>query len=91
MDQQFDRTSQDVGNIVMMEHVTRDGSAKLLRQCTLPLTGTKVVDRVISNLGVLDIGADGFRLVELAPDVSTEEFREKTDADVRMDAVAAGS
>jgi len=75
--------------VVMMDHTTRDGAAKLLSECTLPLTGTKVVDRVITNLGVLDVGADGFRLVELAPAVCVEDIHASTDADVRADTLSA--
>ncbi len=66
--------------IVLMEHAARDGSAKLVRECTLPLTGKAVVHRVITDLGVLDVTGDGFRLVELAPDVEVDDVRERTDA-----------
>ncbi|ANH39221.1 putative succinyl-CoA:3-ketoacid coenzyme A transferase subunit B [Nocardioides dokdonensis FR1436] len=66
--------------IVLMEHVARDGSAKLVRECTLPLTGKAVVHRVITDLGVLDVTGEGFRLVELAPDVEVDDVRERTDA-----------
>ncbi len=73
--------------IVLMEHTARDGSAKLVRECTLPLTGKAVVHRVITDLGVLDVTGEGFRLVELAPDVSIDDVREHTDAplDVELD------
>jgi len=69
--------------IVLMEHTARDGAPKLLRACTLPLTGQGVVTRVITDLAVLDVGGDHFDLVELAPDVSLEQLREATDAPVQ--------
>ena len=68
--------------IVVMEHVAQDGSAKLLRACTLPLTGTRVVTRVITDLGVLDVTPAGFELIELAPGVARELVAKKTDAPV---------
>jgi 3-oxoacid CoA-transferase subunit B len=68
--------------IVVMEHVAQDGSAKLLRECTLPLTGTRVVTRVITDLGVLDVTSAGFELIELAPDVTRDFVAQKTDAQV---------
>ena len=72
--------------IVLMEHTARDGSAKLVRECTLPLTGKAVVHRGITDLGVLDVTGSGFRLVELAPDVTEDEVRERTDADLEVSA-----
>jgi 3-oxoacid CoA-transferase subunit B len=65
--------------IVLMEH-TAGGKPKLLKACTLPLTGQGVVDMVITELGVFEIGKDGLELVEIAPEVSLEELREKTEA-----------
>lgn len=67
--------------VVLTEHTTRDGSPKLVQECTLPLTGKACVHRVITDLGVLDVTADGFVLVETAPGVTPAEVREKTGAE----------
>jgi 3-oxoacid CoA-transferase subunit B len=71
--------------VVMMEHTARDGTPKLLRQCSLPLTGKAVVDRIITELCVLDISPDGFSVVELAPEVTREQVERATGAAVRFD------
>ena len=68
--------------IVLMEHNTPDGSAKLLRHCTLPLTGAGVVHRVITDLCVLDITPSGLEAIELAPGVTREEVEGRTEASV---------
>jgi 3-oxoacid CoA-transferase subunit B len=70
--------------IAVMEHNGPDGSPKLLRKCTLPLTGTHVVRRVITDLCVLDVTPDGFELVELAADVKGEEVERRTEAAIRF-------
>jgi 3-oxoacid CoA-transferase subunit B len=66
--------------IVLMEHTAQNGSAKVLRNCTLPLTGKGVVNRVITDLGVLDVTAAGFEVVELANGVSRDQMEERTEA-----------
>ena len=66
--------------VVTMEHVSRKGEPKLLRECTLPLTGVACVHRVITDYAVLDVTPAGFRLVELAPGVSVEQVQALTGA-----------
>ncbi|WP_240372079.1 CoA transferase subunit B [Brevibacterium zhoupengii] len=68
--------------IVIMDHVAKDGSHKLLKSCELPLTGKGVVSRVITDIAVLDVSGDSFTLVELAPGVTADEVKEKTGAEV---------
>lgn len=64
--------------VVLMEQNAKDGSPKIVNQCTLPLTGKGVVNRVISDLGVMDITADGIKLIELATDVTLEQIQAAT-------------
>jgi 3-oxoacid CoA-transferase subunit B len=66
--------------VVVMDHTSKSGESKVLRRCTLPLTGTGVVNRIITNLGVLDVVPGGLRLVELAPGVSEADLRAATEA-----------
>jgi len=68
--------------IVLMEHLSKNGKSKLLAKCSLPLTGTQVVHRVITDLCVFDTSPEGFILRELAPDVTLEEVIKSTDAPV---------
>ncbi|MGQ0599783.1 CoA transferase subunit B [Aquabacterium sp.] len=70
--------------VVLMEHAAKNGEHKLLQKCTLPLTGLGVVDRIITELCVLDVTPDGFKCVELAPGVTLEEVRLKTGAHVHL-------
>ena len=70
--------------VVLMEHVARDGSAKIVAECTLPYTGRGVVHRIITDLAVLDVTPTGLVLVELAPDVTVEEVVDRTGAPVRV-------
>lgn len=67
---------------VMMRHTDRDGRPKLMKRCSYPLTGLGVVDRVYTDLAVLDVTGAGFRLVECAPGVSLEQLRAATAADI---------
>ncbi|EAQ11905.1 3-oxoadipate CoA-succinyl transferase, beta subunit [Rhodobacterales bacterium HTCC2654] len=68
--------------VVVMDHTNKAGETKLLKSCTLPLTGTGVVDRIITDLGVLDVVEGGLKIVELAPDVTEDELRSKTEATI---------
>jgi 3-oxoacid CoA-transferase subunit B len=68
--------------IVLMEHSARDGSYKIVNECSLPITGLGVVQRIITDLCVLDITAEGLQLVELAPDVTLEQVRAATEPTV---------
>lgn len=66
--------------VVLMDHTDKNGNPKLLKSCTLPLTGVKCVHRIITNLGVFDVTDRGLKIVELAPDTNLEEIRSKTAA-----------
>ncbi|MDM1244292.1 3-oxoacid CoA-transferase subunit B [Acinetobacter indicus] len=66
--------------VVLMEHCAKDGSPKLLSECSLPLTGQGVVNRIISDLGVIDVTEQGLKLVELAKDVTVAQIQSATGA-----------
>jgi len=68
--------------VVVMDHTNKHGDSKLLKECTLPLTGKGVVDRIITDLGVLDVTHKGLHIQECAPGVTREEIIEKTEAKI---------
>jgi len=70
--------------VVLMEHCAKNGEHKILQECTLPLTGKAVVNRLVTDLGVFDVTPDGLKGVELAPGVTAEEIRLKTGCHVHL-------
>ncbi len=68
--------------IVAMRHTDKDGNSKLLKECTLPLTGVSCVKKIVSNIAVIDVTKQGFKLIERAPGVSVEEIINATDANL---------
>ena len=75
--------------LVIMEHITADGNPKLLRNCTLPLTGTRVVNRIVTDLCVLDVTPSGLEVIELAEGVSPQVVEQRTEAHVRFSEAAS--
>ena len=73
--------------VVTMLHAAKDGSSKVLKRCTLPLTGRKVVDLIITDLAVIEVTPQGLRLRERAPDVTVDQVRAATEADLIIDDV----
>ncbi|MCH8347666.1 MAG: CoA transferase subunit B [Proteobacteria bacterium] len=70
--------------VITMDHNAKSGAPKLLKKCSLPLTGVGVVDMVVTNLGVFRIDEQGMTLLELAPDVTVDEIKERTEANFRV-------
>jgi 3-oxoacid CoA-transferase subunit B len=74
--------------VVVMDHVAKGNDKKILKECSLPLTGLGVVNRIITDLAVIDVEADGLWLRELAPGVTIEEVIEKTEPELKVDKAA---
>ena len=70
--------------VVAMEHTTKEGGARIMMRCTLPLTGTRVVDRIVTDLAVIDVGPDGLVLREVAPGISSNRVQELTEPRLRV-------
>jgi 3-oxoacid CoA-transferase subunit B len=71
--------------VVLMEHVAKDGSYKIVNECSLPYTGLACVQRIITDIAVIDVTADGLVLRELAPGATVDEVREKTEPEITVD------
>ena len=69
--------------LILMEHTAKDGQPKLLKECTLPLTGKGVVDKVITELGVFEISRNRLKVLQIAPSVTLDEIKSKTEAKIQ--------
>jgi 3-oxoacid CoA-transferase subunit B len=72
--------------VVVMEHASKDGAPKILKQCTLPLTGTGVVDLIITDMGVFQVDetGGGLTLIEIAPGVTVDDIKARTEAEFKV-------
>jgi 3-oxoacid CoA-transferase subunit B len=73
--------------VVVMDHCAKDGESKLKRKCTLPLTGLRVVNRIITDIAVIDVTSRGFELIERAPGISVQHIASQTDASLHITSV----
>ncbi|MGH8139903.1 MAG: CoA-transferase, partial [Steroidobacteraceae bacterium] len=69
--------------VVVMEHCSKDGESKIRRKCTLPVTGLRVVNRIITDMAVIDVTSTGLELVERAPGITVDEIKKRSDAPLK--------
>jgi 3-oxoacid CoA-transferase subunit B len=72
--------------VVVMDHCSKDGDSKIKRKCTLPVTGLRVVNRIITDIAVIDVTPNGLELIERAPEVTVDEIRKRTEAPLKVKA-----